>query len=153
VRDGTALGAAVLQPLLSTRVVAPTRARIEAAQARWQRVAVQAAKQCGRAVVPPVPPPIDFGELLRHPDFSRRIMLTEPQTGRGTATGLGPGPPRIVDRPRVLLLIGPEGGWTADEVEQAAASGVELWRLGPRTLKAELAPTVALSALWAAWGW
>jgi 16S rRNA (uracil1498-N3)-methyltransferase len=153
VRDATALGVAIVQPLVSTRVVAPSRARVEAAQTRWRRVAVQAAKQCGRAVVPEVAAPIEWADLLARPGYARRVMLAEPQTGDGAHAMVARPDMEGGGRPSVLLLVGPEGGWTADEVRQAAASGVSLWRIGPRTLRAELAPTVALSALWTAWGW
>jgi 16S rRNA (uracil1498-N3)-methyltransferase len=52
-----------------------------------------------------------------------------------------------------LLLIGPEGGWTPDEIARARERGAQLISLGPRTLRAETAPTVALAALWTVWGW
>ena len=52
-----------------------------------------------------------------------------------------------------LVLVGPEGGWSEGEVALAASRGAQLISLGPRTLRAETAPVVALSALWTRWGW
>ena len=53
----------------------------------------------------------------------------------------------------VQLLIGPEGGWSEAEVQQALAAGALAISLGPRTLRAETAPIVALTLVSAAWGW
>lgn len=155
VRESTMLGAIAIIPLVSARVVAPARARVEAARARWRRVAVQSSKQCGRAVVPIVGDPAGLEAVLADERYGTRVMLAEP----GTDVPAPDGPPSVPqpragdERPRVLLLIGPEGGWTADEVRTAASLGVRMWRLGPRTIKAETAPTVALAALWTLWGW
>jgi 16S rRNA (uracil1498-N3)-methyltransferase len=154
VRESTMLGAAAIIPLVSTRVVAPARARIEAARERWRRVAVQSSKQCGRAVVPIVRDPAGLEAVLIDPTYDARVMLAEP--GTQVPADRPPAPPsrRAGDRrPRALLLIGPEGGWTADEVRLAASVGAQLWRLGPRTIKAETVPAVALAALWTLWGW
>jgi 16S rRNA (uracil1498-N3)-methyltransferase len=155
VRESTALGVSAILPLVSSRVVAPKRARVEAAHARWRRVAVQAARQCGRAVVPTIVPAATLAEVLTDESYEVHIMLAEPGTGAGTTDD--PAPARPVDgrsaRPRAVLLVGPEGGWSADEVGLAATHGVYRWRLGPRTIRAELVPTVALAALWTVWGW
>ena len=154
VRESTMLGAAAIIPLVSARVVGPARARVEAARERWRRVAVQSAKQCGRAVVPIVRNPAGLEAVLTDATYDARVMLAEP--GTDVRADRPPEPPRPRaghGHPQVLLLVGPEGGWTADEVRLAASQGAQLWRLGPRTMKAETAPTVALAALWTLWGW
>jgi 16S rRNA (uracil1498-N3)-methyltransferase len=154
VRESTMLGAAAIIPLVSARVVAPARARVEAARARWRRVAVQSSKQCGRAVVPIVRDPAGLEAVLVDATYDARVMLAEPGTGVPADRSPVLPRPRAGDgRPRALLLVGPEGGWTADEVRLASSLGAQLWRLGPRTIKAETAPTVALAALWTLWGW
>jgi 16S rRNA (uracil1498-N3)-methyltransferase len=154
VRESTMLGVAAIIPLVSARVVAPARARVEAARERWRRVAVQSSKQCGRAVIPIVRDPAGLEAVLTDATYDARVMLAEPGTYVRADRTLEPPRPRAGhERPRVLLLVGPEGGWTADEVRLAASLGTQLWRLGPRTMKAETAPTVALAALWTIWGW
>ena len=154
VRETTMLGAAAIIPLVSARVVAPARARVEAARERWRRVAVQSSKQCGRAVVPIVRDPAGLEAVLADATYDVRVMLAEPGTDVPADRPAAPARPQAGPRrPRALLLIGPEGGWTADEVRLAASRGAQLWRLGPRTMKAETAPTVALAALWTLWGW
>ena len=154
VRESTMLGAAAIIPLVSARVVAPARARVEAARERWRRVAVQSAKQCGRAVVPIVRDAAGLEAVLVDEAYDTRVMLAEP--GTNVPADGPPKAPRTMAgdrRPRALLLIGPEGGWTADEVRLAASLGAQTWRLGPRTIKADTAAAVALAALWTLWGW
>jgi 16S rRNA (uracil1498-N3)-methyltransferase len=152
VREATALGVAAIVPLVTERVVSPGRARVDAARERWRRVAIASAKQCGRAVIPDVTESFKLESVLGQAGYDTRLILAEPETGAAAST-VPHSKPESSSRPRILLLVGPEGGWTADEVRTALANGCTAWRLGPRTLKAELAPTVALAALWAAWGW
>jgi 16S rRNA (uracil1498-N3)-methyltransferase len=111
---------------------------------RWERIAVSSAKQCGRAVVPRIlePQPLAAVSVPR-PVF----VLAEPGVGLGV-------PLRELDSDipdQATLLVGPEGGWTADEVRDAAALGT-LVTLGGRTLRADAMALVALAAVFARWG-
>ncbi len=147
IREATALGVTAIVPLSTTHVAVPARARdSRAAVERWQRVAVASVKQCGRATVPVVRPVATLDEVLAPPVAERVLMCVEPRRA-GAAGGLGPRPATA------LVLVGPEGGWTDDEVARAAGAGARLVHLGPRTLRADLAPTVLLSAMWTTWGW
>jgi 16S rRNA (uracil1498-N3)-methyltransferase len=149
VRDATMLGAFAIAPLVTRNVaVAKESWRVGSAIERWQRVAVASARQCRRAVVPIVAPAMTFEEVLGASSAATLIMCVEP--GRvGGQVSANPGPiPETA-----LVLIGPEGGWAPDEVEAAVSCGARLLHLGPRTLRAETAPTVALSVIWSAWGW
>jgi 16S rRNA (uracil1498-N3)-methyltransferase len=147
VRDAVMLGVAAIQPIVTARTeisaAALTRGR---RRERWERIAVSAAKQCGRAVVPAIlepqsfPPPSE--SLLPAPVF----VLVEPGVSSGLALGdLDAQIPR-----HATLVVGPEGGWTADEVEAASALG-SLVTLGGRTLRADAMALVALSALFTRW--
>lgn len=149
VRDATALGVTAIQPFVSAHVAVPERAWRDRSTDRWRRIAVSSAKQCGRAVVPA------FGGIARLPDVlaahsaSTMVLCVEP-TRSGTSSRIpGPAP----GESGVLLCVGPEGGWAPDEIADAQARGAHLLSLGPRVLRAEIAPTVALSALWTLWGW
>ncbi len=149
VAEATALGVAAIAPLSTAHVALPARARESGgAVARWQRVAVAAAKQCGRAVVPAI------GSMTRLEDcvgnWSGGPILVSIEPGRawpGEAEGAGQKPARA------LVLVGPEGGWDEEEVARFAAAGARRMSLGPRTLRGDLAPAVLLSAIWTAWGW
>jgi 16S rRNA (uracil1498-N3)-methyltransferase len=149
VSEATALGVAALVPMSTGHVALPARARESAAAtARWRRVAVAAAKQCGRATVPDVRPVVNVITLLGGWRDGPVLVAVEPgRAWPGGADGAGPRPARA------LALVGPEGGWTDDEVQRLAGAGARRINLGPRILRGDLAPAVLLSALWTSWGW
>ena len=148
VRDATMLGVAGIVPLRTSHVTVPPKAwQSGAAVERWQRVAIASATQCRRAVVPDVRTVTDYETCLREP-AGLRLICVEP----GVAPPAGEWRSRAAPS-SVQLLIGPEGGWAEAEVQQALASGAVAISLGPRTLRAETAPIVALTLVSAAWGW
>lgn len=147
VRDATALGVEVIAPFVAEHVVVPAHAAGERSVARWARIAVSAAAQSGRAVVPQVAEVQPFSDLIAAPVYDARIVLAEPASGQAAHEW-----PQAAPR-RVLLCVGPEGGWSEGELALAREHHATFLRLGPRTLRAELAPAVALSALWTRWGW
>jgi 16S rRNA (uracil1498-N3)-methyltransferase len=147
VRDVTMLGVMAVAPFVSAHVAIPDGARQTRSIERWQRVAIASAKQSGRAVVPAVEPIVVFEKLLASHIGELIVLCAEPnlRVSREVAP---------LSRPeRALVLVGPEGGWAASEIGAARAAGAHVLDLGPRTLRAETAPTVALSALWTMWGW
>lgn len=143
VRDATVLGASVIQPVVTARTNVPRRGA-ESSFDRWHRVAVAAAKQCGRAVLPEIAPVRTLSQIAPAAD-DVRLWLTEPAVDR-PSTGDVPLPPRDV-----CLAIGPEGGWAPEEVDAALAAGWEAWSLGPVTLRAEQVTLAALSVIRYAW--
>jgi 16S rRNA (uracil1498-N3)-methyltransferase len=149
VRDATMLGVAEIAPIVCGHVVVGARAwRTGGAVDRWQRVAIASSKQCGRAVVPFVHPVQPFAALASA-DADLRVMCVEPSTAVASTSML-----TTLARPSsALVLVGPEGGWTNDELETAARHRAVFVNLGPRVLRAQTAPTVLLSALWTVWGW
>jgi 16S rRNA (uracil1498-N3)-methyltransferase len=147
VRDATALGVVAIAPMETAHVTVPPRAwQSGAAVERWQRVAVAAAKQCGRAVVPTVRPVATLAAVLAT-RADTMWLCAEPIIAEGLTNH--------ADRrgSSALVLVGPEGGWSEQEVLLALRAGAGFFNLGPRTLRAELAPIVALSSLWTRWGW
>ena len=149
VRDAVMMGVAAIQPLLTARTDVPAAAfshgrRIE----RWHRIAVSSAKQCGRAVVPPVLAPCSLAECLAEARAGARLMLVEPAASPSAPVFW---PPADASR-AAIVLVGPEGGWADDEVAQALSAGFLPVSLGPRTLRADAAPLVALSVLQCVWG-
>jgi 16S rRNA (uracil1498-N3)-methyltransferase len=148
VRDATMAGAAVIAPFVSAHVAVAERAWRARSIDRWQRVAEASAKQCARAVVPAVRPVVRLDELLAAPAPGLRIFCVEPAQAAG---GRIDAPlPKPAD---ALVCIGPEGGWAPDEIALADGAGCRKLTLGPRTLRAEAAPLVVLTALWMWWGW
>jgi 16S rRNA (uracil1498-N3)-methyltransferase len=114
---------------------------------RWERIAVSSAKQCGRAVVPPVMNPISFAVLLDRMagDAAVPLFCVEPSA----AAGAEPISSLDMAATNVTLVIGPEGGWSAAEMEKAKKC--QQVTFGARTLRAEVAPLVAIAALFTLW--
>lgn len=149
VRDATMLGVAAIVPMSSAHVSVPRQAwRAGAVVTRWQRIAEASARQCGRAVVPVVAPVTPFEAAVAGAGTDVMVMCVEPALAVETAARDWTVPPA-----RARLLVGPEGGWSTAEVEDAGRRGARPLALGPRTLRAETAPVVALSVLWTRWGW
>jgi 16S rRNA (uracil1498-N3)-methyltransferase len=143
VQKATELGVARIVPLETARVVArpgPGGAA-GARRRRWERVARETMKQCGRSVAPVVDEPRPLVALLRDaPAHDLAWLFWE---GGGDPIGRARAD---AGRPhRVLVLVGPEGGFTPDEVDLARAAGARIVSLGPRTLRAESAGVVAVA--------
>lgn len=146
IQKAVELGVSWIQPLTTERGTVqldPERARRR--RRHWQGIVAGACAQCGRALLPPVHDPLPLCEWLeRLPGRTDRIVATP-----GAAPGLA-----VVPRPRAALaiLIGPEGGLAPREVAAARRRGFRAVSFGPRTLRAETAALVALSAAQVLWG-
>jgi 16S rRNA (uracil1498-N3)-methyltransferase len=138
------LGVSRIVPVVAERSVArPEPGR----RARWEKIAREAARQCGRADVPVVSAPATLASALAAPDLpERRLILS--------TDGAGP-PLRALladpDRP-TALLVGPEGGFTPAEVDAARAANFVPVTLGTRILRVETAAIVAVALAEEAFG-
>jgi 16S rRNA (uracil1498-N3)-methyltransferase len=148
VRDAVMMGVAAIQPIVTERSEV-TLAALERGRRRerWQRVAVSSAKQCGRAVVPEVIEPVAFEELVEPGSIGSAFTFVEPAASRNVVplASLDTTPPG-----EAAIFIGPEGGWTPDEIERAATV-THLVTLGRITFRADVMAVVALSALFTLW--
>jgi 16S rRNA (uracil1498-N3)-methyltransferase len=151
IRDAVMIGAAAIHPIVTTRteisLAALTRGH---RRERWERIAVSSAKQCGRALVPSIAEPrqLNLADGSFPVDFPGPVfILVEPNT----SSGVGLAQLDSTAPSHATLVIGPEGGWTTEELRSAAALGT-LITLGRRTLRADSMALVALSAMFARWG-
>ena len=149
VRDATMMGVTGIVPLVTAHTVARKAAAPHSAE-RWRRVAVASTKQCRRARIPAVADPVTFDGWLAQPRAGVTVFLAEPSLSDVT-----PLPVRALasrQQPRcATLVVGPEGGWDADELQAALAAGCVPITLGPLTLRAEAVPLAALAALTVVW--
>jgi 16S rRNA (uracil1498-N3)-methyltransferase len=152
VRDSVMLGVSAVQPLATARVELSRAARRAGGRtAHWRRVALASVKQCGRAVLPVVGEIVDIDEFLRADSAALRLMLVEPEQAPLGRNGIDA--VRTRARPATAtVLIGPEGGWAADEVQRAAEAGFLPVTLGTRTWRADAAPLAAIAILQFIWG-
>ena len=152
VRDAVMMGVTAIQPVVAARSETSVAALERGGrQGRWTRIAIASTKQCGRAIVPPVHAPIPLstafdriGGTIPAPAF----MFVEPGAADGAIflEALDRAPP-----PHATVVLGPEGGWTPEELH-AAAERAQLVTLRLPTIRANAMSTVALAALLAAWG-
>jgi 16S rRNA (uracil1498-N3)-methyltransferase len=107
---------------------------------RWDRIVIEASKQCRRFSAPRIHAPLDFPDFLTAGEFSActRLLFYE-----GSSAPWQPDPDMLSRG--VVLCIGPEGGWTEGEIEQAKNAGFRIFSLGRWTLRAETAAIAALS--------
>lgn len=139
------LGVAAFQPVLAERSVVKLKGeRGESRREHWQRVAIAACEQCGRNRVPPVAIPIPLSDFLA-PGDSLKLLLAP----AGTVTLRSAGP--VADKP-VVLIAGPESGFSPREEAMLVSAGFAPVRLGPRILRTETAGPAALAALNAIYG-
>lgn len=144
IQKAVELGVSAIQPLFTTRsLVRLSGDRLAKRHAHWRGVIIAACEQSGRRRLPRLEPPIPLARWLAsgHPDG---ILLHQ-----AAATALTALPPPAAT---LTLLIGPEGGLTPDEREQAQAQGLTPVWLGPRVLRTETAPLAAIAAVQALWG-
>ena len=142
------LGVSAIQPLITQRsVVRLASERAERRVAHWRSVAAAACEQCGRNHLPDVLPVQALLKWLGGPTAQDGVrFLLSPHA---SATRL-----RDMARPqgKVTLLVGPEGGWNAEESAAALSAGFGPLALGPRVLRTETAAVAALAAMQALWG-
>jgi 16S rRNA (uracil1498-N3)-methyltransferase len=98
---------------------------------RWQRIAMEAAKQSGRAKVPNVSIPVTFDSLLAEGSEAERLMFSE-RDGSPLQEALA-----TETTQAVVILVGSEGGWSDEEIKSAKDSGWKIVTLGGRILRAE----------------
>jgi 16S rRNA (uracil1498-N3)-methyltransferase len=134
VEKATELGAARLIPVMTERTVAE-RVKLK----RLEAIAIEAAEQCGRTVLPDIIAPVMLKQLLDDREGSRTLYFADERGGESAAGAFRPGP--------ALILCGPEGGFTDEEraTIRAAQSTIAV-SLGPRILRAETAALAALTA-------
>jgi len=141
-QKATELGVAEFQPLVTQRSV--PRAMGAEKLRRLRRIAQEAARQCGRAVLPQVYGPISLQECLRGHQGPGVLFWEQGGQRLGQLSVPAGG--------SLSLLIGPEGGLTSEEVAQARARGFQVATLGPRILRAETAALAALALVQHRWG-
>ena len=137
------LGVARIVPVITARSVArpePDR------RARWEKIAREAARQCGRADVPAVDPPTALAAVLAAPALPARRLMLSPGPGGQSLRATLP------ERAPTAILIGPEGGLSDAETEAARAAGFVSVSLGPLILRVETAAVVAVALAAEAFG-
>jgi 16S rRNA (uracil1498-N3)-methyltransferase len=139
VRCCTEIGVTQMIPLISQRtLVQPSSSKVE----RWRKIAREAAEQSERQKIPLISDPTHFTNALTNiadPQTSSYICVTRRESNH-LLQALGQ-----ASSSSIVLLTGPEGGWTAEEIDQATTQGIQPVSLGSRILRAVTAPLVAMT--------
>jgi len=142
VRQTTELGITGWLPVITRRSVPrPDSRRLDTRAERWKKIATEALKQCRRGCIPDIQPAVSFKEAVSIGNaYNLKIIFWENET-----LSFFPWECRTPVRQgtKIFIMLGPEGGFTSDEVEIAAASGFVTASLGPRILRAETAAIAA----------
>lgn len=147
VQKATELGVGCIRPVLTEcSVVRLDAARAEKRRRHWQKVAIAACEQCGRNRLPSILEPIDLEDHLSAAATAGTRILLSPTASQ-----------RLRDLPPpadggIELLVGPEGGLTAEERQAAVNAGYLCASMGPRILRSETAGIAALALLQGLWG-
>ena len=146
VQKAVELGAAAIQPLASQRSVV----RLDAARAQkriehWRKVAIAACEQCGRNRIPQIAEMISLKKFLVKAENGALRLMLSPRGGM-------PFKQLKYQGGGILLLVGAEGGLTAEEEQAAVGAGFTPVTLGKRVLRTETAGLAALAAMQTLWG-
>ena len=146
VQKATELGITSMIPIITSRADVKIKSDDEAGRkiARWRRIVLEATKQCGRAHLMKIEAPINFANLIsdRADTDELRLMFAE-RAGDLFENALEAPAAR---QKNVLALIGPEGGFSDDEIDQAREAGWMIITLGGRVMRAETA-AIAITSL------
>jgi len=154
VEKATELGVACIVPFAVRRTDAHLAAAAIKRVERWRRIAREASEQARRVAPPELCDPVQLNDVLALPG-KQRILLSEAETATAirevcgpdtSSTSSGQAPARGSS---IVLAIGPEGGWTNQELQAFAQSGWRSASLGPTILRAETAAIVALAVVMA----
>jgi 16S rRNA (uracil1498-N3)-methyltransferase len=139
----TEIGAYTILPTVTERSrPLPPKDRFQKRWDRWHKIAVAAMKQSGRSVLPRIESAVPFDTLLTFArSFDTSLMAWEGEHTSGLRNIL----PRTSEIKSVLILVGPEAGFSTEEVDKAQAAGFRSFSIGPRRLRTETAGIVCVS--------
>jgi 16S rRNA (uracil1498-N3)-methyltransferase len=145
IQKAVEMGVTQIVPLTTERCdVKLNNEREEKRLTRWQAIATSAAEQCGRAMVPDILPVMTTEKWLEHSRNCDLRVVLHHRTEQSLNT--------LATPTSIALMIGPEGGLTAEEIAQAENAGFLPVALGPRVLRTETAPVAAMALCQWLWG-
>ncbi len=144
IQKAVELGTSAIVPVTTARCIMKMGDQPDKKIARWQKIATEAAGQCGRGVLPQIMPPMRFADAIRLAAADDLSLFCYEKLGetKSLSAILPDSPP-----PTLSFFVGPEGGFDAAEADAAAALGIQLCGLGPRILRTETASGYVLAAL------
>lgn len=140
IEKATELGVHTIVPVVTER----SQVRTAEKKKRWERIAIEASKQCGRTKTPAIENTLNFDEAIKHKNDNELALILHV----GSQVSLKDFLKNTLQHPtNIIVLIGPEGGFSEKEVLLATEMGFTSLGLGPRTLRTETAGTAVLSII------
>ncbi len=139
IQKSTELGVIRLIPLITER----SQIRHTEKTTRWRKIAISASQQSGREIIPEIEEPVEFNEFINRHKICKGIIFYEEESRRDLKKILM----NLKNEKEVFLLIGPEGGFSGEEVKLAVQKGFVKASLGPRILRTETAAITVLSII------
>jgi 16S rRNA (uracil1498-N3)-methyltransferase len=144
-QKGTELGAFAFFPFSSERTIVKLDAKKEAKKLeRWRKIVKEAAEQSHRAVLPEILPPVSFKQAAAAADSYTQCVVAYEKEGSRTLHDVLES---LTEGDSLLVLVGPEGGFSAEEIALAESAGIRPVTLGPRILRTETASQYVLAAV------
>lgn len=149
IQKAVEMGATAIVPVATSRAVVKLDEKdAKKKTERWQKIAAEAAKQCGRGIIPTVAMPMPFRNAVRQAAEAELPLFCY----EGEGTQPLPALYRQVDSPKsISLFVGPEGGFSSEEAALAQECGMRMCGLGRRILRTETAALFVLACLSAAY--
>jgi 16S rRNA (uracil1498-N3)-methyltransferase len=145
IEKATELGVARITPILARRtekhLALASAKRVE----RWRRIALESSKQSRRTDIPEIANPAPLADTLARETAPLRILLSETEQSLTLASALNVQRTTYNEQPSLALAIGPEGGWTPEEMSLFTTHAWTHVTLGPRILRAETAAIAAIA--------
>lgn len=144
IQKATELGVKEIIPFFSSRSIPLLeKSGKQKRYQRWEKIAIEGSKQCGRGMIPKIEPLQDYYEVLQtaSSDFLRLILWEKEEFRLKEALE------RSKEKKRIFFIVGPEGGFSKEEIEEAKRAGFIIVTLGKRVLRAETASLCLLSIL------
>jgi 16S rRNA (uracil1498-N3)-methyltransferase len=139
IQKSTELGVRKIIPLITERSQIRYTQKID----RWRKIALSASQQCGRNKIPEIDEPTEFKEFLKQTRGELGIIFSEEEKDRNLKKIMS----TFRNTQQIILFIGPEGGFSREEVAIATEKGFITASLGPRILRTETAPITAISII------
>ena len=147
IRHVTELGVAEIIPFQAERSQLKCH-HVEKRKRRWKEIVKSASQQSGRTRLPQLHDPLTLYELLAWNDFPLKLVSWEKEKG----ISLGNIHKEHNEAGRIMVLVGPEGGFTEKEIDMARKKGFLPFSLGPRILRCETAAIVSVALVQHYWG-
>jgi 16S rRNA (uracil1498-N3)-methyltransferase len=149
IQKGTELGASSFVPFIAARSIVKWDAKKgEKKLDRWKKIAKEAAEQSHRNKIPSISEPLSCLELIKqYEGYSHKLVAYEEEAKKGETAKLALAFKKVKAGQNLLVVFGPEGGLTEQEVALFEANGFISCGLGPRILRTETAPLYVLAAV------